>query len=112
MYRIGQIAIAQGVNALAKDVPPFTIVAHGLIIGLNVIGLRRAGYTPAQRQEIKTAFKLLYRTGLNTSQALERAQEQKWNKEGRIFFEFVAQAKKRGICDSRASSAASGNDED
>jgi UDP-N-acetylglucosamine acyltransferase len=100
--RIGQISIAQGVNALTKDVPPFTIVAQGMIIGLNVVGLRRAGFTPAQRQEIKNAFKLLYRSGLNTTQALERAKEQKWHKEGRAFFDFVALAKKRGICDSRA----------
>ena len=101
--RIGQIAISQGVNALSKDVPPFTIAAQGLIIGLNVVGLRRAGFTPAQRAEVKNAFKLLYRSGLNTTQALARAAGQKWNKEGRTFFEFVAQAKKRGICDSRAS---------
>jgi len=99
--RLGQISISQGINALSKDVPPFTIVAKGLIIGLNVIGLRRAGFTSAQRLEVKTAFKLLYRSGLNTTQALERAKEQKWNNEGRIFFEFVEQAKKRGICDIR-----------
>jgi UDP-N-acetylglucosamine acyltransferase len=109
---MGQIAISQGISALTKDVPPFTIVARGLVIGLNVIGLRRAGFTPAQRLEIKNAFKLLYRSGLNTTQALERAKEQKWNKEGRIFFEFVALAKKRGICDSRATSAGSGHEEE
>ncbi|HWB61105.1 MAG TPA: acyl-ACP--UDP-N-acetylglucosamine O-acyltransferase, partial [Chthoniobacteraceae bacterium] len=93
--RIGRNAMSQGVNGLTKDVPPFTMVARDLIIGLNVVGLRRAGYTPDQRQEIKTAFKLLYRSGLNTTQAVERAKELKWNKEGREFFEFVTQAKKR-----------------
>ena len=110
--RIGQIAISQGVNGLTKDVPPFTMVARDLIIGLNVVGLRRAGFTPAQRMEIKTAFKLLYRSGLNTTQALERAKEEQWNEVGRIFFEFVAQAKKRGICDSRATAAVSNPDEE
>ena len=110
--RIGQVAIAQGVNALTKDVPPFTIVAQSLIIGLNVIGLRRAGFNPSQRQEIKNAFKLLYRSGLNTTQALEEARKIKWNKEGRAFFEFVEQAKKRGICDSRATAAAGNHDEE
>ncbi len=110
--RLGQIVMSQGVNGLTKDVPPFTMVARDLIIGLNVVGLRRAGYTPAQRQEIKTAFKLLYRSGLNTTQALERAKEYEWNKEGRIFFEFVAQAKKRGICDSRATAAVGGSEEE
>ena len=100
--RLGQIAVSQGVNGLSKDVPPFTIVARDLVIGLNDIAQRRAGFTPAQRQEVKNAFKLLYRSGLNTTQALERAKEEKWNEVGRIFFEFVAQAKKRGICDSRS----------
>ena len=109
--RMGQIAISQGISALTKDVPPFTIVARGLVIGLNVIGLRRAGFTPAQRTEIKSAFKLLYRSGLNTTQALEESKKHKWNKEGRIFFEFVAQAKKRGICDSRATSTGSSADD-
>ncbi len=107
--RLGKNAMCQGVNGLTKDVPPFTMVAHDLIIGLNVVGLRRAGYTPEERQEIKIAFKLLYRSGLNTTQALARARELEWNKEGREFFEFVAQAKKRGICDIRATPTGGGN---
>ncbi|MGB8355421.1 MAG: acyl-ACP--UDP-N-acetylglucosamine O-acyltransferase [Chthoniobacteraceae bacterium] len=102
--RVGQVSISQGVSALAKDVPPFTIVAdRSYVVGLNVVGLRRAGYTAEQRREIKEAFKLLYKSGLNTTQALERAKEQKWNKAGRAFFDFVAAATKRGICDIRES---------
>jgi UDP-N-acetylglucosamine acyltransferase len=110
--RLGQIVISQGVNAISRDVPPFTMVARDLIIGLNVVGLRRAGYTPAQRQEIKAAFRLLYRSGLNTSQALEAAKEQEWNEPGRIFFDFVAQAKKRGICDVRATAMKDDDEEE
>jgi UDP-N-acetylglucosamine acyltransferase len=104
--RIGQVSIAQGNGAFAKDIPPFTIAAQlNSVIGLNVIGLRRAGFTSDQRQEIKNAFKLLYRSKLNTAQALERAKQQKWNEAGRIFFDFVAAAKKRGICDVRETRA-------
>jgi UDP-N-acetylglucosamine acyltransferase len=100
--RIGQVSIAQGNGSFAKDIPPFTIAAQlNSVIGLNVIGLRRAGFTPEQRCEIKGAFKLLYRSKLNTAQALDRAKLQHWNEEGRIFFDFVAKAKKRGICDIR-----------
>jgi UDP-N-acetylglucosamine acyltransferase len=106
--RVGQVAIAQGNSGFAKDIPPYTIAAmRNSIIGLNVVGLRRAGFSPNQRAEIKSAFKLLYRSGLNTTQALERAEQTDWNKEGRIFFDFVAQAKKRGICDIRESHFAS-----
>lgn len=100
--RIGQVAIAQGNSGFSKDIPPFTIAAmRNCIIGLNVIGLRRAGYTADQRKEIKDAFKLLYKSGLNTTQALERAENHDWNAEGRAFFDFVASAKRRGICDVR-----------
>lgn len=104
--RIGRVAIAQGNSGFTKDIPPFTIAAmRNFIIGLNVVGLRRAGYTPEQRQEIKNAFKLLYKSGLNTSQALERARQLHWNEDGGVFFDFVASAKKRGICDVRETHA-------
>jgi UDP-N-acetylglucosamine acyltransferase len=100
--RIGQVAIAQGNSGFTKDIPPFTIAAmRNSIIGLNVVGLRRAGFSAEQRKEIKDAFKLLYKSGLNTTQALERAGDQDWNEEGRAFFDFVAGAKRRGICDVR-----------
>ena len=53
----------------------------------------------AQRQEIKAAFKLLFKSGLNTAQALVNAGDLEWGADGREFFEFVRAAKKRGICD-------------
>jgi UDP-N-acetylglucosamine acyltransferase len=100
--RVGQVAIAQGNGSFAKDIPPFTIAAQlNSIIGLNAVGLRRAGYSPERRRKIKGAFKLLYRSKLNTSQALERARKEHTDRDGRIFFDFVSAAKKRGICDIR-----------
>lgn len=100
--RIGQVSITQGNGSFAKDIPPFTIAAQlNSVIGLNVVGLRRAGFTSDQRLEIKSAFRLLYRSKLNTAQALARAKEMEWHDEGRIFFDFVEKAKKRGICDIR-----------
>jgi len=59
--------------------------------------LRRAGLSPADRDEIKRAFKLLYKSGLNTKQALEKAAETEFGPVGREFFQFVAEAGKRGI---------------
>lgn len=98
--RIGRLAICQGLSGYGKDIPPFTTGAliNG-IAGLNVIGLRRAGLSAAQRTEIKEAFALLYRGGLNTTQALAAARERTWGAEAQEFFDFVAAAKKRGICD-------------
>ena len=62
-----------------------------------MLGLRRAGFSAADRDEIRRAFKLLYRSGLNTKQALEKAAEMEFGPWAREFFNFVARAGKRGI---------------
>jgi UDP-N-acetylglucosamine acyltransferase len=107
--RIGRLAIAQGASAFGKDIPPFTLAAErNTVAGLNIVGLRRAGLDTGQRQEIKNAFKLLYKSGLNTAQALAASEELDWGPEAREFFEFVRAAKKRGICDLLESSRGGG----
>ena len=101
--RIGRLAICQGLSAFSKDIPPFTTAAgRNMLSGLNVVGLRRAGFSAAQRAEIKAAFALLFRRGLNITQALAAAREETFGAEAREFFEFVAGAKKRGLCALRA----------
>ncbi len=98
--RVGRLVVVQGGSAFSKDIPPFTIAAErNTVAGLNVVGMRRAGLTAVQREEVKHAFKLLYKSGLNTSQALEKSRQHHWNAEGKSFFDFVAAAKKRGIAD-------------
>ncbi|MEI8233107.1 MAG: acyl-ACP--UDP-N-acetylglucosamine O-acyltransferase [Verrucomicrobiota bacterium] len=97
---VGRQAIIQGNAAISKNVPPFVIAAKlNGIVGINVVGLRRSGMDAAQRQEVKDAFKLLYKSGLNTAQALAASRERAWSEAGRDFFDFVAGSKKRGICD-------------
>jgi UDP-N-acetylglucosamine acyltransferase len=97
--RVGRLAITQGKGGFGKDIPPFTMgVQTNRIAGMNVIGLRRAGFSREERQEVKDAFKLLYLSGLNTGQALEAAAARTWGPAGTAFFEFVSAAKKRGIC--------------
>jgi UDP-N-acetylglucosamine acyltransferase len=97
--RVGRLAICQGASAFSKDIPPFTMAAErNGVAGLNIVGLRRAGLSAEQRREIKEAFALLYRDGLNTTQALAAAQGRTWGAEAQAFFEFVAAAKKRGVC--------------
>jgi UDP-N-acetylglucosamine acyltransferase len=97
--RVGRNAIVQGLSAFSKDVPPFTLAAErNLVFGLNVVGLRRGGFTPAERAEIKAAFKLLYASGMNISQALSAARERKWGVHATHFFDFAAAARRRGLC--------------
>jgi len=93
--RIGRVVMAEG--RFTKNLPPFLIAAKNQVFGVNILGLRRAGFSPADRDEIKRAFKLLYRSELNTKQALEKAAETEFGPVGREFFQFVADAGKRGI---------------
>ena len=96
---IGRLVMIQGSSAFGKDLPPFVIAAErNYVYGLNVVGLRRAGFSATDREEIKAAFKLVYTTGLNISQALEKAATMKFGAPAREFVDFVANAKKRGIC--------------
>ena len=96
--RIGAISLMQGTSAVGKDVPPFAIVIGRNSIGaINVIGLRRAGFGPALRAEVKSAYELFYRQGLNLKQALEEAAKRTWAPETMIFWDFIATSK-RGIC--------------
>ncbi len=104
--RVGRLVITQGNSGFGKDLPPFVVAAQiNQVAGLNIVGMRRAGFTAAEREEVKRAFKLLYRSGLNTRQALEKAAEMEWTDRGREFFDFVTGAGARGISAYRNSSA-------
>lgn len=98
--RIGRLAMVGGLAAVSKDVPPFCMVrTNGLnrIAGLNVVGLKRAGLTPAQRLEVKRAFDLLYRDGLNVSQAVVKIRESFAGGPALELAGFAEQSK-RGLC--------------
>jgi UDP-N-acetylglucosamine acyltransferase len=72
--RIGRHAFVGGGSRLPQDVPPFVKVAGNPVevAGINAIGLKRHGFTPEELLNLKKAYRLLYRAGLNVSQALER----------------------------------------
>jgi UDP-N-acetylglucosamine acyltransferase len=96
---IGRLVMVQGSSAFGKDLPPFVIAAErNYVFGVNVVGLRRAGFSAKDRDEIKRAFKLVYLSGLNISQALRKAAPMNLGAPAREFLDFVANAKKRGIC--------------
>jgi UDP-N-acetylglucosamine acyltransferase len=71
--RIGRFAITGGCSKIVQDVPPF-LIADGNpaeIRGINQVGMERAGLPPESVKAIKEAFRLLYRSKLNTRQAIE-----------------------------------------
>jgi UDP-N-acetylglucosamine acyltransferase len=96
--RVGRLAITQGNSAFSKDLPPYVVGAEvNVAFGLNVIGMRRAGLGTTQRRDVKAAFDLLYRSGLNKSQAVAAAQERDWSQDAREFWDFVSVPTKRGL---------------
>lgn len=101
--RVGRLAMISGVSASNKDIPPFVICGGrpAIALGINVVGMRRAGFSAAVRQEIKKAFKLLYTSGLNTSQALQEIKSSLFSAEAQHLVNFVENSK-RGIIDDKA----------
>jgi UDP-N-acetylglucosamine acyltransferase len=101
---LGRLSLMQGGSAISKDLPPFTIARRGsnALGGLNNIGLRRAGFAPQQRAELKRLYHALFASGLNLSDALEKARANFTGAAATTFLEFVAQSK-RGVCTPKGS---------
>ena len=96
--RVGTLALMQGGSAISKDLAPFTIArGDNEICGLNVIGLRRAGFTAEQRLELKQVYRILFRSGKNLSVAVKEAQKTFTGKAAKALLDFVAESK-RGVC--------------
>ena len=59
---------------LVQDLPPYFIAdgTPAVVRAYNKVGLERRGHTPEQIERVKTIFRILYRDGLNRSQALEK----------------------------------------
>lgn len=96
--RVGKLALMQGGSAISKDLPPFCVArGDNGICGLNIVGLRRAGFTNEQRVELKRLYHLLFRSHLKFSSALAQAQQEFTGEAARLMIEF-ASSTKRGLC--------------
>lgn len=98
--KVGRLAMLGGNSGISKDVPPFCTIRSitlNIIGGMNLVGMKRAGVTPVERAQIKEAYKLVYRSGLNTSQAVEKMKSLYTSGPALEFCSFIAQSK-RGIC--------------
>jgi UDP-N-acetylglucosamine acyltransferase len=76
--RIGKLAMVGGHSKVTQDVPPFMMVDGRpvKVYDLNVRGLRRNGIGPSVRSGLRQAYKLLYRSNLNLSQAIEAIEKE------------------------------------
>jgi UDP-N-acetylglucosamine acyltransferase len=75
---VGKMAMVGGMSRVNQDVPPFAIVEGNpaAVRGLNVIGLERHGVDTEARAALRTAFRLLFRSEHNLSDALEAVRQQ------------------------------------
>ena len=88
--RVGTLSMMQGGAAISKDLPPFTVALHeNEICGLNIIGMRRAGFTPEERLELKRAYRTLFRSGRNLRAAIAGARGQFTGAAARTLLDFV-----------------------
>lgn len=75
--RIGRMALLSGCSTTTKDIPPF-MIQNGIntVVGVNVVGMRRAGMTPEEIQQVRLAYRLLYREALALPTALARIEQE------------------------------------
>jgi UDP-N-acetylglucosamine acyltransferase len=72
--RVGTLAMMQGGAAISKDLPPFTLAReYNGICGLNIVGLRRAGFSAEQRLELKQLYRALFRNRQSLKAAIAGA---------------------------------------
>ena len=100
--RIGSLAMVGGHAAVVKDVPPFVTIdgQTGLVVGLNQVGLRRAGYKAHEVEQVKAAYRLIYRSGLTWLEVLRRLQVEFPDGLAAQFYPFLSTTK-RGIAQER-----------
>lgn len=72
--RIGRNVFIGGGFRVSKDVPPFILAGNEPLryTGLNSVGLRRRNFQPEVITALKKTYRIIFRSGLNVSQALER----------------------------------------
>lgn len=96
--RIGTLALMQGGSGISRDLPPYTVARRGNRLGgLNIVGLRRAGFSPDERLELKQLYHLLFRGGRKLDVALAAAREKCSAAPSKVLIEFVASSM-RGVC--------------
>jgi UDP-N-acetylglucosamine acyltransferase len=110
--RIGELAMVGGGVRVSNDVAPFMMMVPNGLIGPNVVGLRRAGLTPAERSEIRSLYRLLFRSNRPFSSLVTQAEELAKTAPGRRLVEFVRGPSKRGYTRYRGKSGGAPAEED
>jgi len=97
--KVGRLAMVSGNTRVNLDAPPF-FISSGFEIaakGLNMVGLRRMGFDAERVRALKASFRILYRSGLRLTDALEKIEAQVATADARHLVAFI-RGSKRGIC--------------
>ena len=97
--KIGKHAMISGGSMIGKDIPPFILAGHRPLsyAGINIVGLRRRGFSNEQIEEIKEIYRVIFQSGLNTSDSLAKVEaEFKDSEQRRAIVDFI-RSSKRGI---------------
>lgn len=98
--KIGAHCIIGGASAVTKDVSPFVMASgnYAKLYGLNLIGLKRRGFTNDTIQALKKAYRIVFRSSLLLSAAIKKVEQEVEDlPEVRQFLTFI-KASKRGLC--------------
>jgi UDP-N-acetylglucosamine acyltransferase len=97
--RIGEYALMRGLSGTSRDVPPYAIIDwQHTVRGVNVIGLKRAGFDEKRIRAIRDAFRVLFRKGRNLALAVREIEKSnKANPDVSALLDFI-KASKRGVC--------------
>jgi UDP-N-acetylglucosamine acyltransferase len=97
--RIGELAMIGGNTRVNSDVPPYMLCSdfNAAVKGLNVVGLKRAGFSPADISALKTAYRILFRSRLKLEEALQRIETESATAHTRHLVDFIRRSE-RGIC--------------
>ncbi len=97
--RIGEFALMRGLSGTSRDVPPYAIVDwQHTVRGVNVVGLKRAGFDEKRIRAIRDAFRVLFRKGRNLSLAVKELEMAGGaNSDVLALLEFI-KSSKRGVC--------------
>jgi UDP-N-acetylglucosamine acyltransferase len=112
--KIGRLAMLGGNCAVSKDVPPFCMVrpvSLNTVQGLNVVGLRRAGFSAEDKQAVKRAYRLIFLAGLSPTDAAHRIRAELTAAPALEMAEFL-DASTRGLCTPRRRPGAAHGDEE
>jgi UDP-N-acetylglucosamine acyltransferase len=96
--RIGRLCMIAGVARVAQDIPPFMMV-HGdnRGVGVNRVGLHRAGWTSQQIMDLRAAYRFLYRSRMSFTKRVDQLEKETQSPYVKEVIAFIRNPSKRGI---------------